>query len=233
MAKKTIEEKIKKVCWWAFGLSVLYFALGAFLQSDGYEFDPCKTYELIKDTLTLAAAFLAPVAAFVLFMNWREEHEVKSLFALLDSIKTKATEVEEQLVDYEDKIRNRVIEVNDDPNSLIHSEQITKNLIQLSILYREIDEKNENILDYMGIVQQFYSDASRSGNLLYVMESKSVIIKKFESLNRSRAVDEQIYPIPEKDTYDKNYQEYLQRLQKVEQGLNDLISESKKIKKKI
>lgn len=74
MAKKTLEEKIKNVSKWALGLSILYFLIGAWLNSDGSHFDSAKTYELIKDTLTLTAAFLAPVAAFVLFRDWSEEH---------------------------------------------------------------------------------------------------------------------------------------------------------------
>lgn len=74
MTKKTLKEKIEIVSWWTLGLSILYFSIGAWLKSDGSHFDPAKTYELIKDTLTLTAAFLAPVAAFILFNDWREEH---------------------------------------------------------------------------------------------------------------------------------------------------------------
>ncbi len=74
MSKKTLKEKITSVCWWTLGLSVAYFAIGAYLKSDGPKFDPEKTYELIRDTLTLTAAFLAPVAAFVLFTDWRHQH---------------------------------------------------------------------------------------------------------------------------------------------------------------
>lgn len=75
MVKKTLEEKIKLVCWWALGLTILYFIIGAWLISDGPIFDPTKTYNLLKDTLTLTAAFLAPVVAFVLFSDWREQHK--------------------------------------------------------------------------------------------------------------------------------------------------------------
>ncbi|WP_288456149.1 hypothetical protein [uncultured Acinetobacter sp.] len=74
MAKKTLEEKIELVCWWALGLTILYFLVGAFLISDGPKFDPTKTYNLLKDTLTLTAAFLAPAFAFVLFSSWKEQH---------------------------------------------------------------------------------------------------------------------------------------------------------------
>lgn len=74
MAKKALEEKIKLVWIWALILSVIYFVISAWLMSDGYKIDSIKTYNLIKDTLTLAAAFLAPVIALVLFTDWKVEH---------------------------------------------------------------------------------------------------------------------------------------------------------------
>ena len=74
MAKETLEKKIKLVWVWALILSIIYFAIGVYLKSDGSKFDPSKAYELLKDTLTLTATFLAPVAAFVLFSDWRVQH---------------------------------------------------------------------------------------------------------------------------------------------------------------
>ena len=154
MKKKTLKEKINRVCWWAAGLTILYFIVGAFLKSDGPKFDPNKTYELIRDTLTLTAAFLAPVAAFVLFSDWREEHKVKSLFELLDSVKNKAREIEESLIDYAEAIEHRKIEVNEDVGRLTYYEITTKHLIQFSLLYREIEEENMDLSAYMKIMEK-------------------------------------------------------------------------------
>ncbi|MCO8058062.1 hypothetical protein [Acinetobacter towneri] len=78
MAKKTLKEKINCVKYFTLLFAVLYFLIGAWLKSDGPNFDPDKAYELIKDTLTITAAFLAPVAAFVLFVDWKDEHRAKS-----------------------------------------------------------------------------------------------------------------------------------------------------------
>lgn len=86
MTKKTLEEKIELVWIWALILSVVYFAIGAYLKSDGPKFDPSKTYELLKDTLTITASFLAPVAAFVLFSDWRLEHVEKKVETDSESI---------------------------------------------------------------------------------------------------------------------------------------------------
>ena len=107
MAKKTLEEKIKLVCWWALGLTILYFLIGAWLISDGPKFDPTKTYDLLKDTLTLTAAFLAPVAAFVLFSDWREQHIEKLL-------EQESSEIYASYIDILDTWQHYRFEVEDD-----------------------------------------------------------------------------------------------------------------------
>jgi hypothetical protein len=82
MAKKTIEEKIQDVGFWTFGGVIWYLVIAFFLKSKypiyEYRFNPKDAYDVLKDALTLAAAFLAPVAAFVLFSDWREQHKVIS-----------------------------------------------------------------------------------------------------------------------------------------------------------
>ncbi|MCW8041049.1 hypothetical protein [Acinetobacter entericus] len=107
MAKKTLEEKIKLVCWWALGLTILYFLIGAWLIGDGPKFDPTKTYNLLKDTLTLTAAFLAPVAAFVLFSDWREQHIEKLL-------EQESSEIYASYIDILDTWQHYRFEVEDD-----------------------------------------------------------------------------------------------------------------------
>ncbi|NGP40967.1 hypothetical protein G4V72_04335 [Acinetobacter sp. GC2] len=79
MTKKTLKQKINCVKWVTLLFAIIYFAVGAILKSNGPVFDPDKTYELIKDSLTLTAYFLAPIAAFVLFSDWREQHVEKLL----------------------------------------------------------------------------------------------------------------------------------------------------------
>lgn len=74
MVKKTLKDQIKITVAAFIFFSCLYFVIAIWLKTDGVGFDPKSVYELLKDTLTLAAAFLAPVAAFVLFSDWREQH---------------------------------------------------------------------------------------------------------------------------------------------------------------
>lgn len=79
MKKKTLEEKIRLVGFWTFGGVFWYLVIAFFLKSKypiyDYDFNRSVAYDVVKDALTLAAAFLAPVAAFVLFADWREQHK--------------------------------------------------------------------------------------------------------------------------------------------------------------
>lgn len=80
MKKTTLEEKIRQVGIWTFGGIFWYLVIAFFLKSNypiyEYDFNRSVAYEVIKDALTLGAAFLAPVAAFVLFTDWKEQHRL-------------------------------------------------------------------------------------------------------------------------------------------------------------
>lgn len=83
MAKKTLNVKFKEIGFWTFGFIFWYLVIAFFLKSEYpifiYNFDRSIAFDTFKDSLTLAAAFLAPVAAFVLFNDWRAEHVEKKL----------------------------------------------------------------------------------------------------------------------------------------------------------
>lgn len=78
MNKKTLKQKIEAVGFWTFGGVFWYLVIAFFLKSNypiyEYNLDRSAAYDVIKDALTLAATFLAPVAAFVLFSDWRDQH---------------------------------------------------------------------------------------------------------------------------------------------------------------
>lgn len=88
MAKKSINEKIKNVGLWSICGVIVYLILAFILKSKypitHYGFNQDIAYDVIKEALTLAAAFLAPIAAFLLFSDWREQHnkQVRNEFAL-------------------------------------------------------------------------------------------------------------------------------------------------------
>ena len=87
MAKKTLEEKIKDIVFYATVFFILYLIIGFLIKSEwltSFTKSWVYAYELLRDALTLTAYFLAPVAAFVLFSNWREQHnkQIANEFAL-------------------------------------------------------------------------------------------------------------------------------------------------------
>lgn len=86
MARKTLKEKISDVVFWTVIFLILYLIVGYLLESLWLS-KPLKLddiYDLLKDGFGITAAFLAPVAAFLLFSDWREQHnkQVRNEFAL-------------------------------------------------------------------------------------------------------------------------------------------------------
>lgn len=78
MAKDNLKVKIRRVWKWTFIGIITFLVVSFFLKSSypitHHKFNLADTYEVLKDTLTLAAAFLAPVTAFVLYTNWKDQH---------------------------------------------------------------------------------------------------------------------------------------------------------------
>lgn len=97
MTKKTLEEKARLVGFWTFGFVFWYLLIAFFLKSSypiyEYSFNRGDAYDAIKDALTLAAAFLAPVAAFVLFTDWRDQHRAIKNEKISLEIKTLLTKL--------------------------------------------------------------------------------------------------------------------------------------------
>lgn len=230
MKKQTLKEKTKTVFLWAFGLSVLYFLIGAYLQSDGSEFDPKKTYELIKDTLSLAAAFLAPVTAFVLFNDWREEYNFKNTITLMENIKEQSKNIEKLLIDYRKNIIERKIEVGAQPCRLADSELVARELIELSFSYRELGVANKNIIDFKVHVEEFYNIGKHINKILSSIDENSIIPKQYESLNIKNNNGEQIHPIPGKDKFENEIVKVVCDFEKLALCLNQIIQEISEFK---
>ncbi|AOA58214.1 hypothetical protein [Acinetobacter larvae] len=94
MASENLKEKVFIAAGWLILFAAIYFVIGIFLITNGVSFEGKKVYELLKDTLTLAASFLAPVAAFVLFNDWRLEHSLISNEKFSMIIRDKVTDLE-------------------------------------------------------------------------------------------------------------------------------------------
>ncbi|MDC5602482.1 hypothetical protein OFM92_05980 [Acinetobacter baumannii] len=80
MTGKTLKQKISITIFGAAVFFAVLFALGFILKTEILSRCPTgnEVYEIGRDALTLTAYFLAPVAALILFSDWRKEHVEKS-----------------------------------------------------------------------------------------------------------------------------------------------------------
>ncbi|EPF6400510.1 hypothetical protein OPU61_001479 [Acinetobacter baumannii] len=76
MAIKNLEEKIEDISFWTIVFLIMYLIVGYLIKSEWLSkvLKFSEIYEILKDGLTITAAFLAPAAAFVLFSDWRLQH---------------------------------------------------------------------------------------------------------------------------------------------------------------
>lgn len=207
MTKKSLKEKLQDAMFWTSIFFILYLIVGYLLESSWLS-SPLKLddiYNLLKDGFNITAMFLAPVTAFLLFSDWREQHnkqvrnefaiKVFNQFELFEKLIQEANIIcieMEYLVPEESRI-----ELNDDRIPIYLSNKIFKENQDLILSFvhkiREIQECYNVLLDkirYFGIVGSKLEEISKI--LLY-------LIAKFEEIN---SVDE------DNDTYS----EYLQLL---------------------
>lgn len=78
MANITLKEKIEDISFWIIVFLIIYLIVAYLIQSEWLSkiLEFSEIYEILQDGLTITAAFLAPLAAFVLFSDWREQHKL-------------------------------------------------------------------------------------------------------------------------------------------------------------
>jgi len=149
-----------------------------------------KFYELIKDDLTITASLLAPVAALVVFTDWRESHarinneklssEVIEIFQEMNSLTNKGYN------DYaKEKVSNKL---DSEKISLLLKDLISKlsrinNVDQEANEFKTLAYTMRNIFlewwDYINIASEDYIDINFTG-----IDSKTQEIK-FKSMNEN------------------------------------------------
>lgn len=174
MARKKLEDKIKRVGYFVGGGILGYLLISFFILSSfplhQYLLDKKLAYDVLKDSLTIGAAFLAPIAAFVLFNDWRVEYHIKEQFTSIDEIKKILKEVETTIGKYVNRIFKENINCN------IEFENFSERLILLEyrdllgILLVEIDEKNQLVIDFKKNVGMYYAKLNVALNHLNIME---------------------------------------------------------------
>ena len=195
MKKKTLKDKIIRACLWTAFFTVVYFIIGAYLISDGLEFDPNKTYNLIKDTLTLTASFLAPIAAFVLFSDWRDEHRVKTILGTIESIIQKLSDIERTLLQYRFEIDRKKISLDDTIltiKDLEHHDIVLDLELILSIKYLELSSDEQCVINFKNKFKEHLSEIRILRTKYKQLESVSDVIKQYENQNKKNDEGSQI-----------------------------------------
>lgn len=161
---KTLKEKINDVVFWICAGGAIYLIV-AFLMKTDWLSSPKKLselYEIIRDTLTLMAYFLAPAAAFTLFNDWREEHKVKSIISLIDELKAVASEIEVELQKFNESIRSFETSSVEEHYELLDNYQVFLKLGTFSRVCLEIDENNPSLVNLKIAANRFHKFAAKS-----------------------------------------------------------------------
>lgn len=182
-------------------------------------------HSVVKDGMGFAVTGVTPIIAILLFNDWREEHNIKSLFATLDLINNKTIEIETIIFDF----AHALIDETGLDQKEIH---IVDHLIRLSLLYRGI-RNEQSINEYIKLVSLFYNEAAYLNKLSIVIKNDWNIVKKFEEFNKTKNVDDQVYPIPHQEKYHSNRQKFIESASNLESLINNMIDESMIIKKLI
>ncbi|MEQ1137570.1 hypothetical protein [Acinetobacter seifertii] len=152
--------------------------------------DSAVFYEVLKDALTITATFFAPIAAIILFSDWRIEHRVKETFQLLEDIKNLSFNIQNGLGYYhakiiKEKVNNSKVFANREDRQLI-----LKQTIELERMSNEFLVSNKEIESFKELVVNFNKQANKALDQLHMMEyfSFSIINENyFNDNNYNRA----------------------------------------------
>lgn len=194
MVKDDLKVKIKMIwIWTIIGIGV-FLIISFFLKSSypisHYKFNLSDAYDVLKDALTLAAAFLAPIAALVVFNDWRETHaritneklssEVIEIFREMNFITTKG---------YNEYANDKVLNKSDGEKISILLKDLISKLSRINNVDEEAQEfKNlaytmRNIFldwwNYINIASEDYIDINFTG-----LDQKAKDVK-FHSMNEN------------------------------------------------
>ena len=147
MVKKTLEEKLKLVCFWVFGGAFWYVVISYFLLSDypiqNYPFDHKKAYDVLRDVLTVSAYFLAPGIAWALVTDWKDQHQAIERHNFFNDMDFQLHELHRISEDFYLEITQRTI-----PNENIETQwrnkafQIFGEVNKVNNKYRSIEIQN-------------------------------------------------------------------------------------------
>lgn len=169
MANKNLNKKIVDAVFWTSIFLLVYlivgFLLGSSWLSKGLTFD--ESYNLLKDALSITAAFLAPVAAFVLFSDWRSEHKGKSTLQLISELEGLTFGIKNGLGFYNAKIVKEKAVITGEFSGKADHQNLLWQLIELKRASSKLLVKNNEIDALKALIDNFRELAIKALNDLY------------------------------------------------------------------
>lgn len=157
MKSRTLKNKINDIVFVICAGGVIYLIVG-FLMKTNWLNCPKPLpdlYEIVRDTLTLMAYFLAPAIALVLFSDWRQEHVEKSreqqgqeIFSLVKQIELQLNEFHADVVEVE------IIDENASENMEEIYKPLIKNISKLEGFISEFDFDDEKAKSFIHLVKK-------------------------------------------------------------------------------
>ena len=238
MVQDDLKNKIKKIGLWTFTGVLIYLIVSFFLKSSypitHHKLNFTDAYEVLKDALTLAAAYLAPITAFVLFNDWRSEHHIKSIYCLLDQIKILTNEIETNLKTYMHKIYHPERLPTDNFKNPSENLEILNSLANLRRLFIELKEKDQSFTIFFQLVDEFGDLSNKAKGNIEMMDHSSYLTKKY---NETLSENEKLTREPEikfhHDFFAKKKHEFEDNFSKLETINQNIVLEGERIKKSL
>jgi hypothetical protein len=173
MTSKKLEDKIKRVCYFIGGGVLGYLLISFIILSsfpwNHYLLDKKQAYDVLKDAFTLGAAFLAPVAAFVLFSDWRVQHKaLKNEKLSEDILRILNTELL-SFYNFNPRSKSDV----DDFNNL--QMQFHRNVANIYVMLDEIDAIEEQANQFIENIKKIHVDLD--GLYMSVFKQIEIVIE--------------------------------------------------------
>jgi len=176
MKSKTLEQKISDIVFSICAGGVIYLIVGYLMKTNWLS---CPKplpdlYEIVRDTLTLMAYFLAPAIALVLFSDWRLEHLEKSREEQGKQINDLIKQIDSNLSELENEIKYQEI-ISSDQKAHIDDlfKELMANLNTLQNALNEFDFDDIKAIKFHKKVKDI---------LFYLLENTFLLERMFSAL---------------------------------------------------
>lgn len=233
--QKSLKADVFNIAFWTVYFFCGYLIVGYLIDSNFLKETPPKEkiYEIFKDSLSITAAFLAPAAAFLLFSDWREQHNktVRNEFSLKVFNQFEKFEIEihkasmiwiemDHLLpeEFKNSYEFEYIPIHLNNKILKENEAL---ILSFFLKIREIQDEFNIFLDklrYFGIA---------SGRQIEIFKKAIFLLSKFEEISTSNEEDESYSEFLHLLEISSNklikYQEFIDEINEI--IINDLLSQ--------